>query len=79
MSQNSSKFYEELILEQTELMNKLNKPTADQKEQAQNNRNLCLINSLIKHIYKYNEYKFKKMIEPAPTLLKPEGKNKVKF
>jgi hypothetical protein len=76
MSEYSSKFYQELLLEQSDLMNKLNSNTSNQKEQAQNNKHLCLINNLIKSIYKYNEYKVKKMIEPAPTLL---NKNKVQF
>ena len=76
MSNNSSNFYNELIKEQADLMKDLSN-SQDPKEHAQNEKALNLINTLIKSIYKYNQYKVKKMTEPAPTLLK-QNKNLTK-
>ena len=53
---NSNRFYDELIVEQNNLMNNL-KNCKDEKEQRNYEKHLTLINNLIKNIYKYNNYK----------------------
>lgn len=56
---NSSRFYDELIVEQNNIMNSL-KTSKDPKEQKEHEKNLTLINLLIKNIYKYNNYMLNK-------------------
>lgn len=53
---NSNRFYDELMIEQNNLMNNL-KNSKDEKEQRNFEKHLTLINNLIKNIYKYNNYK----------------------
>lgn len=53
---NSNRFYDELIIEQNNLMNQM-KNITDDKELKTCEKNLTLINNLIKNIYKYNNYK----------------------
>jgi len=56
---NSNRFYDELIVEQNNLMNQL-KTSTDEKDQRSHEKHLTLINNLIKNIYKYNNYKNQK-------------------
>ena len=76
MSVHASKFYEELILEQTQLMEKLKMGNDDKA----NTQALNVINSLIKYIYKYNQYQNSKL-QTIDMKTKPEkqSKNKVAF
>jgi hypothetical protein len=53
---NSNRFYDELIVEQNNIMNHL-KNSKDEKEQKNFEKHLTIINMLIKNIYKYNNYK----------------------
>jgi 2'-5' RNA ligase len=53
---NSNRFYDELIVEQNNIMNHL-KNSKDEKEQRNFEKHLTIINILIKNIYKYNNYK----------------------
>jgi len=53
---NSNRFYDELIIEQNNIMNHL-KNSKDEKEQRNFEKHLTIINMLIKNIYKYNNYK----------------------
>jgi hypothetical protein len=53
---NSNRFYDELIVEQNNIMNHL-KNSKDEKEQRNFEKHLTIINMLIKNIYKYNNYK----------------------
>jgi hypothetical protein len=53
---NSNRFYDELIVEQNNLMNQM-KNITDDKDLKTCEKNLTLINNLIKNIYKYNNYK----------------------
>lgn len=53
---NSNRFYDELTIEQNNLMNQMKNMT-DEKDLRLCEKNLTLINNLIKNIYKYNNYK----------------------
>ena len=53
---NSNRFYDELIVEQNNIMTQL-KNSKDEKEQRNFEKHLTIINLLIKNIYKYNNYK----------------------
>jgi hypothetical protein len=53
---NSNRFYDELIVEQNNIMTQL-KNSKDEKEQRNFEKHLTIINMLIKNIYKYNNYK----------------------
>jgi hypothetical protein len=77
MSVNSNALLDELIKEQSEIMKSMSKSN-DLKDHAQKEKALNLISSLIKSIYKYNQYYIKKITEPAPTLLK-QNKNLTKI
>ncbi len=59
MSIHSSKFYEELILEQANLMESLK--SGNEEDVKANTQALTLINNMIKYIYKYNQYQKSKL------------------
>jgi hypothetical protein len=76
MTDTSTRFYDELLNENIEL-NKLLKCSQDEKEQRTLEKNLNIVNNLIKFIYKYNASKMVK-IEEIPQQNFNDTKNKEK-
>ena len=77
MTDNSIRFYDELLTENIKLNQQL-KNSQDDKEQKDLEKKLNVINNLIKYISKYNSSKLVKIEETKPTK-KKENKNNVSF
>jgi len=72
MSHYSAKFYEELISEQNQLMEKLNNDI----DPKVNNNALIIVSNLIRGIYKYNQYVKSKLQTLDDLQDKEDGKKK---
>ena len=53
---NSNRFYDELIVEQSSIHSKLKNDRLEPKEEKELHKHLSLIDTLIKNVYKYNKY-----------------------
>lgn len=53
---NSNRFYDELLIEQSGLHSKLKNDKIEPKEERECHKHLQLIDCLIKNVYKYNKY-----------------------
>lgn len=77
MTDNSIRFYDDLLAENIKL-NQALKSSKDEKEQKDLEKQLNVVNNLIKYIYKYNSFRVVKIEDMKPTKTKKE-KNNVTF
>jgi len=77
MTDTSTRFYDELLNENIQL-NKQLKNSQDEKEQKTLEKNLNIVNNLIKFIYKYNSSKMIKMDDTPQLNIVDKTKNEKK-
>ena len=77
MTDTSTRFYDELLNENIQL-NKQLKNSQDEKEQKTLEKNLNIVNNLIKFIYKYNSSKMIKMDDTPQLSIVDKTKNEKK-